>query len=74
MASNGIAEFLENKSILVTGCTGFLAKGSLIASVTQLPFEFVFLLSIHHFFSLECSFCGESAKGSAAFEETLSSA
>lgn len=45
--SIGIVEFFSGKNILVTGATGFVAKGK---STLSLLFFFILLVSVHSFF------------------------
>jgi len=81
MELGSIIHFLQDKTILVTGATGFLAK-SLYLSLSQslsvvfllLSLVIVLLILILSDISVyfPCSFCGKNIEGSTKCEETLS--
>lgn len=74
-------EFLDNKSILVTGATGFLAKGKNISLLILLRLIYLISVWVRAYFDNEfgsfgiilCSFCGENTKSSTQCEEVISS-
>ena len=71
-----IVEFLNNKSILVIGASGFLAK-SIVSSPKQFLSSrlanLIVISSLYFLFSNVGSFCGEDIEGSTRSEEALSS-
>ena len=88
MELGSIMEFLNNKSILVIGATGFLAKNivpsqkkfisSRLTNYDFVPLIFVVMCCdkinlLTMLFSNFGSFCGEDIEGSTQSEEALSS-
>lgn len=73
MELGSIIHFLQDKTILVTGATGFLAKSLSIYLFIYLSHDTKLYLVTMCFLVCFCSFCGKNIEGSTKCEETLPS-